>query len=241
MERDMRAPIKVLILTLAATLGNFAMAAGLPSVCTREIGTPLPPNGTVVHASPGSNFVISPGDCIVSTNRAIVLAMQADDGNVVVYPVEGAAAATATFASRTSGNPKASLVVQSDGRLVIYKNGGVINSNGAPASAIWARGTSSRPLSSYFLAVQDDGNVVFYKGSDFTAASPIWSHREESELKAYCATFAQGNGNVVGKNNVTAYNAAEAETAGKGALANHNATSPVQFRGSRVRVSLGKC
>lgn len=238
----MRIQFRILIVILAATLGNAGFAGDLPPVCAREVGTPMPPNGTVVKSSPDGNFHVSPGDCIVSTNRSIFLAMQSDDGNLVVYPVQGAAAATAKFASMTSGNPKASLLVQNDGRLVIYREGGVRQLNGVPSSAIWARGASVRPLANYFLAVQDDGNVVLYKGTDFsTSATPIWSHREESELKAYCAVFIQGDGNVAGKNNITAYNATEAEAAGKVALANHNARSQPQFRGSRVRVSLGKC
>lgn len=233
--------LKVLIPVFAVALGNSVMASDLPSVCMREVGTPLPPNGTIVKSSPEANFVIAPGDCIVSTNRSIFLAMQADDGNLVVYPVQGASPATAKYASKTSGNPKASLLVQNDGRLVIYKDGGIINSNGNPASHIWARGASVRPLANYFLAVQDDGNVVLYKGTDFANANSIWSYREEIELKSYCAVFSQGDGNVVGKNNITAYNPTEAEAAGKTALKNHNARSLPQFRGSRVRVSLGKC
>lgn len=67
-----------------------------------------------------------------------------------------------------SGN--VTLVMQSDGNLVVYRSTCV----GDPSCAVWNSQTSQQP-GSYFMAMQEDGNLVVYKGTPESNAGVVWN------------------------------------------------------------------
>ena len=101
----------------------------------------------------GADHALAPGAALSSCDGRFVLVHQGD-GNVVLYQ-----GSTALFHTGTHGQTTSSLVMQSDGNLVLY------TPEGTP---IWHTGTHGNPGST--LAVQDDGNVVIY-----AAGGPVWA------------------------------------------------------------------
>lgn len=78
-----------------------------------------------------------------------------DDGNVVLYTANG----TALWATGTDGAATTTLVMQTDGNLVLYDG----------SEALWSTDTYNSPGAT--LAVQADGNLVVYAG----AGVPLWA------------------------------------------------------------------
>ena len=96
----------------------------------------------------GTNQYLHTNDYIASPSRAFFLVLQGD-GNLVEYRSSG----QPLWASNTQGNPGDFAVMQGDGNLVVY------SSNNHP---LWASGTGNHAAASYYLAIQNDSNVVIY-------------------------------------------------------------------------------
>lgn len=101
-----------------------------------------------------SNQGLYPRQGLASCDDRFSLNLQGD-GNLVLR--EGA---TALWASATSGQPTAELILQSDGNLVLY------SVTGTP---LWSSATFGNPGDR--LVVQNDGNLVIYS----SANAPLWS------------------------------------------------------------------
>lgn len=134
-------------------------------------------------------------------NGASTLVMQ-NDGNLVIYDTSGRptwssnteqaiAYATATNSihsaqtlnigdSIRSTNGEYILLLQGDGNLVVYKNGG---------HALWSSSTNGKPVNR--AALQGDGNLVLY-GTDGKA---YWSSRTAG--KGYSVLMVQDYGKLV--------------------------------------------
>jgi GH25 family lysozyme M1 (1,4-beta-N-acetylmuramidase) len=102
----------------------------------------------------GPPTVLTKGEGVHSCDGRFFFVHQGD-GNVVLYDK-----GKATWASDTSGRATESLVMQSDGNLVLYAPNG---------HALWATGTHGHPGA--FLAIQEDGNSVIYTDR----GQPLWS------------------------------------------------------------------
>jgi hypothetical protein len=74
------------------------------------------------------------------------------------------------------------LKMQSDGNLVLYKNGG---------GALWDSNTNGD--GSDRVIMQEDGNLVVYKSS----GSPVWSAKSNSTANRYAHLLVQNDGNLV--------------------------------------------
>jgi len=96
--------------------------------------------------APGGELM--PGQSLDSCDGRFSLAMQATDGNLVVY-----FGSTALWAASTDPHPGARAVMQGDGNFVVYLG----------STALWNSGTEGNPGA--YLAMQSDGNLVVYSPS----------------------------------------------------------------------------
>lgn len=183
--------IKSTISLLAISFYAASAIAAPPVPCKEEVGVKRAGFGTYVQATATSNYYLKPGECLISANEKFMAVLQADDGNFVVYPLPGQSKKNAKWQSRTSGSPGAGLLVQQDGHAVIYRAGDIVTSadgnwNGKPNSkAPWVSNKASTPYDSYFLAMQDDGNLVLYRGSDpDNARGFVFNSFDDSKQKA---------------------------------------------------------
>lgn len=166
-------------------LSNTVTAAPPIASCNEEIGETIsvgqgiPAPATYVQARSTSNFFLKHGQCLVSPNRAFAAVMQAD-GEFVVYRTANPVAGKHIWAASTVGNPGAGLLVKQDGNIAIYTADGIdIDINGIPSGdeekVKFQSNPGTRPFSDYYLAMQDDGNVVLYKGTPQAHQGCIWS------------------------------------------------------------------
>ncbi len=102
------------------------------------------------------NQILASGGNLSSCDGRFTLAMQASDGNLVLY-WNGHGA---LWASNTEGNPGAFAVMQDDGNFVVYSKTKV---------ALWNSVTVGNPGA--YLEVQDDGNLVIYN----PGRQPLWA------------------------------------------------------------------
>ena len=160
---------KAIICAFVFVLHCLSVEAAPPTPCQTEIGTTTENFATFVQAKSDTNFHVKPGECLVSPNRNFMAVMQTA-GNLVVYPVPGQSAKNHKWASSTIANEGASLLIQQDGHLVIYPKDGVVpDKEGKPqgrqdVKAPWVSGPAIQPFGDYFLAMQNDGNLVMYRG-----------------------------------------------------------------------------
>jgi surface antigen len=127
---------------LATGVIAFSHARGLNK--TSLAATQLIYQGSTLH----TNQYLHANDYIASPSRNVILVLQTD-GNLVEYNSSG----QPLWASNTEGHPGDVAVMQSDGNLVIY------SSNSYP---LWASGTGGHAAAPYYLAIQNDTNVVVY-------------------------------------------------------------------------------
>ena len=175
--------------------------------CKTEIGTVFPTGpivGTYVLAKSDSNFFLRPGECLISPNRQFMAVLQAEDGNFVVYPTSSIFPQSSLWDSKTFGNPKAGLLVQQDGHVVIYKEGGIIQGGDGkfqayPGQAIFQSNSASTPFADYFLILKDDSNLELYRGTGpENNQGIIWAAKQNTISKLYCAIFTKtDNGNEI--------------------------------------------
>jgi hypothetical protein len=102
-----------------------------------------------------ANTVIASGQSLTSCDGRFTLAMQASDGNLVLYMGN-----TALWSAGTAGNPGAYAAMQGDGNFVVYSAGSV---------ALWSSGTAGN--SGAYLDAQSDGNLVVYSAG----MSALWN------------------------------------------------------------------
>lgn len=161
--------MKRAIFYTSLALLSIVVQAAPPSPCQTEVGTSVENFATFVQARSDTNFLLKSGECLVSPNRAFMAVMQTA-GNLVVYPVPGQSEKNYKWASSIYPKEGASLLVQQDGHLVIYpKFGVVIDKDGKPqgrqdVQPAWVSGPPVQPFDDYFLAMQNDGNLVLYRG-----------------------------------------------------------------------------
>lgn len=121
------------------------------------------------------------------------------DGNLVIY----SASSQPLRFTGTQGNPNATLVLDDDGNLVLRSaSGGILwqtatSQTPAPPTPPTSQGTVWRAGDSltsgngvYRMAMQGDGNLVLYAGSQ-----PLWHTQTSGNPGAY--TVLQGDGNLV--------------------------------------------
>jgi lysophospholipase L1-like esterase len=155
-------------------LGRF-VAATLMVVTIVLAGTGAAPASAGVvcdYAHCGNTATLFSGnslvsnDWIASPNKAYTLVMQGDS-NLVEYNSAG----TAVWASNTGSKPDGGwLAMQTDGNLVIYKQGSTCYCG---TDAYWASGTNGH--SGAYLTIQNDGSVVIYDANGvalWTASTP---------------------------------------------------------------------
>ncbi len=129
---------------------------------------------------------LNPRQCIYSPNQEFILINQ-EDGNVVLYRSNNIRDGDAIWSTNTFRRPGARLVMQHDGNVVVYYEGGRVGYT--------ARSEDSN--GDYFLTVQDDGNVVAYRGiGPDTKYGPVWSSMQGVvRTKAYsCPSCKDGDG-----------------------------------------------
>jgi len=100
-----------------------------------------------------AGVVLHSGQCLVSPNGKMLLAMQTD-GNLVLYPSEG------SFLWAAYGTPGAYAAMQGDGNFVLYD---------ASGKALWSTKTDGKGAANAVL--QDDGNFVLYTRNNQT----VWA------------------------------------------------------------------
>ena len=180
--------VKELIFLLVAAISTAEIAASekppvpqCSKVVSKAIGPKngIPANGAFVQATKDSNFLIKPGECLVSPNRAFALVAQSD-GEFVLYRSSNPTAGNHIWAAGTTGNENAGVILQNDGKFVIYKKDGIVASgatggNGTPSTMLFQRPENSSGVGSYYLTIQDDGNAVIYRGTPKAHYSCIWS------------------------------------------------------------------
>lgn len=148
----------IVAILFAAAAGSLAQIAGAATAAdASSIGSQLTAGGTLAS-----------GNSIQSPGGVYQFQMQAD-GNLVEYGPSGPIWATYT------NSPGAYLVDQTDGNLVIYPAQG--------GGAVWASGTNGQGQAN--LVIQDDGNVVDYKG-----AAAIWSTYTSGGVSKLAASAA---------------------------------------------------
>ncbi|MGW2320179.1 hypothetical protein [Streptomyces sp. NPDC001680] len=119
---------------------------------------PAPAAGAFMY--PGQQ--LPPGHSLSSAT--MTLTMQTD-GNLVARLKTGKGSGQTVWSTGTSGNSGAYAVMQTDGNLVVYKNGGGPGNGGA----LWSSKTYGNPDA--YATVQDDGNIVVYGKA---STSPLW-------------------------------------------------------------------
>jgi hypothetical protein len=117
---------------------------GINTVSALTTGTLYPSGSTWTGASTGMVF---------------------DDG--VLSITDNSTGAT-IFARGSKGHPNATLILQTDGNLVIYP--GAAQTNG---TALWASGTNGGVPN--YAVLQADGNFVIYPNSNMTNGTALWS------------------------------------------------------------------
>jgi hypothetical protein len=132
--------------------GTAVSPAPAPPPPPAPAPTPMPapeptPAPTTACGQLASGAVLGRGQAVRSCDGRFTFSHQAD-GNVVLYQ-----GATARWATGTAGRATGSLVMQTDGNLVLYSTSGI---------ALWNSRTAGYAGAS--LAVQNDGNVVIYSG-----------------------------------------------------------------------------
>lgn len=125
--------------------------------------------GEFVQATSSANYFIKPGDCLISEKKKFFAILQGD-GNFVVYPTSNPSRSTNLWNSHTDGKSISGALVQQDGHMVIYGAGGIVQGtdgkyNGIPSQSIWISNKETIPFNNYYLIMQDDGNLVLYKGT----------------------------------------------------------------------------
>jgi serine/threonine-protein kinase len=111
-----------------------------------------------------SGGFLRPGQHLASPNGHFTLTMQTD-GNLV----EAANRKTPIWATATSGNFGAYVVMQSDGDLVVYPRGRSAPAPGQPTPALWSSGTFGHPGS--HLELSNGGNLMVVAPN---SQRPIW-------------------------------------------------------------------
>jgi len=139
---------------IASAVVGLAIAGTLSLVLLSHNGArpgqTSPIQGT--QLSPGG--ILNPGQALLSPNGKFELAMQAD-GDLVG---DQRSTRTPTWATATSGNPDAYVIMQGDGNVVVYPKGKSAPQPGLPTAALWQSATNGNPGA--VLAVLDDGNIV---------------------------------------------------------------------------------
>ena len=107
---------------------------------------------------------LSAGELLESVNHRYQLLVQ-DDGNCVVYEVAGMKPRWNTI-TRAVG---CRLTVGSRGQLLLVDGGGVVQ---------WHQGQEG-PSGTYFLLMQDDGNLVLYRQGGPGQMTPQWASQRE--------------------------------------------------------------
>lgn len=169
---------------------STSLAFAVPPVptCATEVGELAPATKhrqtlRYLQATPASNAWLKSGECLVSPNRAFVAVMQTD-GQLVVYDINRPG--THEWAAGTDGHPGASLILNKSGNIQIYSAGGVTEKRSASAvdyigdskKRLWSSNVSTKPFLNYYLAMQEDGNLVVYRGKpDYWVDFWTWSWR----------------------------------------------------------------
>ncbi|MEW2161054.1 hypothetical protein AB0950_38430 [Streptomyces sp. NPDC007189] len=119
--------------------------------------------------APSAGAFIYPGQRLESGHKlsssTMTLTMQTD-GNLVARLNTGSGSGQVVWSTGTSGNPGAYAVMQTDGNLVVYKNGGGPGLGGA----LWSSKTYGNPGA--YATVQTDGNIVVYGNA---STSALWA------------------------------------------------------------------
>jgi hypothetical protein len=118
------------------------------SLSDADVDGPVPTCGEI---EPGHG--LATGESSESCDARFVLTMQLDGNLVLSFQMR------AIWTSGTSGYPGARVVMQEDGNLVVYDEGGV---------ARWSSGTGGYPGA--LLRIQSDGNLVVA-----CAVTPLWA------------------------------------------------------------------
>ncbi|MEH2249217.1 hypothetical protein [Nostoc sp.] len=100
-----------------------------------------------------------PNQYLISPNRRYKL-LQQSDGKFVLYDLS-TPSKTRLWSSNTFNKPISYTVIQSDCNLVNYTYNG---------TALWASSSNGKGYNNCRLQVQDDGNLVIYRGNNV----PVW-------------------------------------------------------------------
>ena len=101
-------------------------------------------------------------------------------GNRSSYVSETASFRLNAGQSHVSPDGRFSLIMQTDGNLVLYQLG---------VAALWATGTSGP---NFYAVFQTDGNLVVYTSGN----SPVWSSATGGNTRAYLSVQNDGNTNI---------------------------------------------
>lgn len=129
----------------------YDVAGNLSTPATVTASTAAcPPSDRMSHEE---SLLAASSQYLQSPDGRFRFVMQAD-GNVVLYGPSGA-----LWSTNTVGKPARELRMQNDGTLVLYDQN---------SQVIWASGAGRHYNA--FIVVQNDGNVVIYKGG-----TALWS------------------------------------------------------------------
>jgi len=152
--------VKSFLIAMVACVG--AMQASPALACTYFGPVPgMTPVTYTGQVSASQNVYLWPGSSIVSPNGVYRLIFQ-NDGNLVLYKNE-TQYVWDTNTELCTPTPERTFAArfQPDGNLVVYH---ALQSNSTvPLPASWDANTQGNPTA--VLKVQDDGNVVIYRGT----------------------------------------------------------------------------
>lgn len=182
--KNFRYIASTLLVTFALSYSVSTQAAPAVPQCSTEISGLTVDQGkdnsyTAIQATAAQNYFVKPGECIVSPNRKFAAVMQSD-GEFVVYPTDTPVAEKHVWAASTFRRGLAGLLVKQDGNIAIYSAGGItVDEKGRPSGnggkVEFSSNSGTKPYADYFLAMQDHGNIVLYKGKAPTISACIWS------------------------------------------------------------------
>jgi hypothetical protein len=134
-------------------------------VTTPVVNTSDPATTTPASTLLKSGQTLIPGNSLLSPSGQYELIFQTDS-NLVLYNGTVTTAPNAVWSTSTVGKGGTSVIMQSDGNLVMY----------AGSNAVWATNTAGNPGA--YLAVQDDGILAVYTAANlvsYNSYNAIWA------------------------------------------------------------------
>lgn len=175
-----RKALAAALLSLATGAHSAIVQLSCEEVGTIALATKYRAAFTFLQATANKNVMLKSGECMYSPSRSFAVVMQGD-GQLVVYDLNKPN--TSEWSAGTDGNPGASLLLEGTSKLTVYRSDGIYYKENRPDQPtgdrnkiLWSAPHSSRVPASYYLAIQEGGNLVIYVGEpSLTLSRWVWS------------------------------------------------------------------